>query len=98
MGCVDCLCQRNLVEKNNALTPPQRPSTPLCHTYSEPSGHEGLHGTQYMAYLLKKEPIAIPVLWAISELRSADCMVKSTICLSVLGDFCVKSYYILVGV
>ena len=38
-----------------AATRPCRLSTPLCHTYSEPSGHEGSPGgTQNIPYLFKK--------------------------------------------
>merc|ERR1712052_97748 len=37
-----------------AVTRPCRLSTPLCHTYSEPSGHElSPGGTQNIPYLLK---------------------------------------------
>merc|ERR1711978_205110 len=36
------------------VTRPCRLSTPLCHTYSEPSGHEDSPGgTQNIAYLFK---------------------------------------------
>ena len=36
------------------VTPPCRLSTPLCHTYSEPSGHEDSPGgTQNIPYLFK---------------------------------------------
>ena len=45
---------RNKGQLRAAVTRPCRLSTPLCHTYSEPSGHElSPGGTQNIPYLFK---------------------------------------------
>ena len=45
---------RNKGQLRAAVTRPCRLSTPLCHTYSEPSGHEDSPGgTQNIPYLFK---------------------------------------------
>ena len=45
---------RNKGQLRPAVTWPCRLPTPLCHTYSEPSGHEDSSGTtQYLSYLFK---------------------------------------------
>ena len=59
---------RNKGQLRAAVTRPCRLSTPLCHTYSEPSGHEDSPGTtQNITYLLKIEKITIEwsFFWAI---------------------------------
>ena len=45
---------RNMGQLQAAVTGPCRLPTPLCHTYSEPSGHElSPGGTQNIPYLFK---------------------------------------------
>ena len=45
---------RNMGQLQAAVTGPCRLPTPLCHTYSEPSGHEDSPGgTQNIPYLFK---------------------------------------------
>ena len=54
---------RNKGQLRAAVTRPCRLSTPLCHTYSEPSGHEDSPGgTQNIPYLFKN----------LSKLRLSD--------------------------
>ena len=76
-----------------AVTQPCRLPTPLCHTYSEPSGHEDSPGsTQNIPYLfknLRKSRLSDPffgIFLVISEVGSPHYVAKLAI-LGVLGDF-----------
>ena len=69
-----------------AVTRPEIPSTPLCHTYSEPPGCEdspgGIQNIPYLYKKLSKSRFSDPFFWqflVISELGSRIYIVKLAI-------------------
>ena len=59
-----------------AVTRPCRLSTPLCHTYSEPPGHElSPGGTQNIPYIFKnlsKSQLSDPFFWIFLGVKKAN--------------------------